>query len=104
MVVTAALVLVTPAAARPLVRFGGGRGTTGRSSQTSRVHRAVRARESGVDGRGARAAQPGAARPERGTRFSAWSSENLAGWTDEGVVLAFGPGVSWGDRDARTPA
>ncbi|HUQ61961.1 family 43 glycosylhydrolase [Lentzea sp.] len=39
-----------------------------------------------------------------GTRFSAWSSKNLVDWTDEGVVLDLGPGVSWADRNAWAPA
>ncbi|HEY5375458.1 MAG TPA: family 43 glycosylhydrolase, partial [Polyangiaceae bacterium] len=32
-----------------------------------------------------------------GTNFHAWSSPDLVKWTDEGVVLDLGPGVSWAD-------
>jgi len=38
-----------------------------------------------------------------GTKFHAWSSPDLAKWTDEGVVLDLGPGVSWADDKAWAP-
>jgi beta-xylosidase len=39
-----------------------------------------------------------------GTRFSVWSSKNLADWTDHGVILDLGPDVSWADSRAWAPA
>jgi hypothetical protein len=38
-----------------------------------------------------------------GAKFHAWSSPDLAQWTDEGVVLDLGPGVSWADDKAWAP-
>jgi beta-xylosidase len=38
-----------------------------------------------------------------GTTFSAWSSRNLVDWTNQGVVLDLGPGVSWADKNAWAP-
>jgi large repetitive protein len=38
-----------------------------------------------------------------GTNFHAWSSPDLVKWTDEGVVLDLGPGVSWADDKAWAP-
>ncbi|GAB3892380.1 family 43 glycosylhydrolase [Kibdelosporangium lantanae] len=38
-----------------------------------------------------------------GTKFSAWSSKDLVNWTDQGVILDLGPGVSWADRNAWAP-
>jgi beta-xylosidase len=38
-----------------------------------------------------------------GTKFHAWSSPDLANWTDEGVVLDLGPDVSWADDKAWAP-
>ena len=38
-----------------------------------------------------------------GTRFSVWSSKNLVDWTDRGVILDLGPGVSWADKNAWAP-
>ncbi|MFJ4623535.1 family 43 glycosylhydrolase [Streptomyces sp. NPDC088812] len=39
-----------------------------------------------------------------GTRFSAYSSEDLVHWTDHGVVLDLGPDVTWADAYAWAPA
>ncbi|MFI6876810.1 family 43 glycosylhydrolase [Streptomyces sp. NPDC050400] len=39
-----------------------------------------------------------------GTRFGAWSSEDLAHWTPHGVALDLGPDVSWADANAWAPA
>lgn len=33
------------------------------------------------------------------TTFSAWSSKNLVDWTNHGVALDLGPGVSWADKN-----
>ncbi|ANN18073.1 beta-xylosidase [Amycolatopsis orientalis] len=38
-----------------------------------------------------------------GTTFSAWSSKNLVDWTNHGVALDLGPGVSWADKNAWAP-
>jgi beta-xylosidase len=38
-----------------------------------------------------------------GTKFHAWSSPDLAAWTDEGIVLDLGPGVRWADDRAWAP-
>ncbi|MFC0439888.1 family 43 glycosylhydrolase [Kutzneria buriramensis] len=38
-----------------------------------------------------------------GTTFSAWSSKDLVNWTNRGVVLDLGPGVSWADKNAWAP-
>ena len=38
-----------------------------------------------------------------GTTFSVWSSKNLTDWTNQGVVLDLGPGVSWADKNAWAP-
>jgi Glycosyl hydrolases family 43/Concanavalin A-like lectin/glucanases superfamily len=37
------------------------------------------------------------------TSFSAWSSKDLVHWTNRGVVLDLGPGVSWADKNAWAP-
>jgi GH43 family beta-xylosidase len=39
-----------------------------------------------------------------GTTFTVWSSKDLVSWTDHGVALDLGPGVSWADRNAWAPA
>ncbi|ONK16118.1 family 43 glycosylhydrolase [Streptomyces sp. MP131-18] len=39
-----------------------------------------------------------------GTTFSAWSSEDLVNWRNEGVILDLGPDVSWADSRAWAPA
>ncbi len=38
-----------------------------------------------------------------GSTFSAFSSENLVDWKDEGVILDLGPDVSWANRRAWAP-
>ncbi|MGW0184831.1 family 43 glycosylhydrolase [Streptomyces sp. NPDC003362] len=39
-----------------------------------------------------------------GTRFKAFSSEDLVHWEDHGVILDLGPDVSWADKNAWAPA
>ncbi|OSZ56744.1 1,4-beta-xylanase [Streptomyces pharetrae CZA14] len=39
-----------------------------------------------------------------GTRFTAFSSEDLVHWEDHGVILDVGPDVTWADRYAWAPA
>jgi GH43 family beta-xylosidase len=39
-----------------------------------------------------------------GTQFHAFSSTDLAHWTDEGVILDLGPDVSWADARAWAPS
>jgi Glycosyl hydrolases family 43/Alpha-L-arabinofuranosidase B (ABFB) domain len=39
-----------------------------------------------------------------GTQFRAFSSADLVNWTDHGVILDLGPGVSWADNSAWAPA
>ncbi|MEU6227317.1 family 43 glycosylhydrolase [Streptomyces sp. NPDC047042] len=38
-----------------------------------------------------------------GTQFKAYSSKDLVHWTDHGVILDLGPGVSWADSRAWAP-
>ncbi|RSM88669.1 beta-xylosidase [Kibdelosporangium aridum] len=38
------------------------------------------------------------------TTFKVWSSKDLVNWTDHGVALDLGPGVSWADKNAWAPA
>ncbi|MFD8500664.1 family 43 glycosylhydrolase [Amycolatopsis sp. NPDC059657] len=37
------------------------------------------------------------------TTFSVWSSKDMVKWTDHGVALDLGPGVSWADKNAWAP-
>lgn len=39
-----------------------------------------------------------------GTYYKAFSSTDLVNWTDHGVILDHGPGVSWADNSAWAPA
>ncbi|RAS67167.1 alpha-L-arabinofuranosidase B-like protein [Lentzea atacamensis] len=39
-----------------------------------------------------------------GTQFKAFSSTDLVNWTDHGVILDLGPGVSWADNSAWAPS